>query len=33
VRLDTVLGLEHDWPTGSPYDATTEVLRFLGIEG
>jgi polyhydroxybutyrate depolymerase len=31
VQLVTVDGLQHEWPKGSPYDATSEILRFLGI--
>jgi polyhydroxybutyrate depolymerase len=31
VQLVTLGGAPHGWPTGSPYDATTESLRFFGI--
>jgi polyhydroxybutyrate depolymerase len=31
VRLVTIDGAPHQWPTGEPYDATTEVLRFFGL--
>ncbi len=31
VQLDTVVDLQHIWPRGSTYDATTHILQFLGI--
>jgi len=31
IRLDTIAGLQHAWPQGAPYDATDEVLAFLGL--
>jgi polyhydroxybutyrate depolymerase len=31
VQLVTLDGAPHAWPSGSPYDATSEVLRFFGF--
>jgi polyhydroxybutyrate depolymerase len=31
VQLATVRDLQHMWPTGVPYDATPEILRFFGL--
>ena len=31
VRLVTIDGMAHVWPSGYPYDATTEILAFFGI--
>jgi polyhydroxybutyrate depolymerase len=31
VQLATLDGAPHAWPSGAPYDATSEVLRFFGI--
>jgi polyhydroxybutyrate depolymerase len=30
-ELVTLRGYGHGWPTGDPFDATTEILRFLGL--
>jgi polyhydroxybutyrate depolymerase len=32
VRFVSLQGAEHAWPEGGPYDATDEVLDFLGID-
>jgi polyhydroxybutyrate depolymerase len=31
VKLVTLDGARHVWPSGPPYDATSEILRFFGI--
>lgn len=33
VRLVTITGGAHDWPRGSPFDATTGILDFFGLGG
>jgi polyhydroxybutyrate depolymerase len=31
-RLVTIDGMGHGWPSGSPYDATGEILRYFGLD-
>ena len=31
ARLVSIKGMGHEWPTGEPYDATAEILQFMGI--
>jgi len=33
VQLDTIAGLDHVWPRGSPYNATERIVAFLGLTG
>lgn len=33
VELDTIEGVSHQWPRGSPYDATERILTFFGLTG
>ena len=33
ARLDSVDGMGHQWPTGRAYNATDEILNFMGIGG
>lgn len=31
-ELVTLQGVAHGWPTGDPFDTTTEILHFLGLD-